>query len=177
MRATIPPSCSPASRAASRSGVSTVPPAPCVGMSRNRAVALSPSSWARASPPSVMISTGFIVACVSDRGSGAVSGELNVEELLEELAGVALLDAGDVLGRAAGDDQAAACAAFWAEVDDPVGGLDDVEVVLDDDDGVAGLDQAGQHAQELADVVEVQAGGGLVQDVDWPAGGAGLPVG
>ena len=36
-----------------------------------------------------------------------------------------------------GDDQAAARAALGAQVDDPVGGLDDVQVVLDDDDGVA----------------------------------------
>ena len=36
---------------------------------------------------------------------------------------------------------AAAGAAFGAHVDDPVGGLDDVQVVLDDGDGVAGCAQ------------------------------------
>jgi len=35
------------------------------------------------------------------------------------------------------DDAAAAFAAFGAQVDDPVGLLDYVEVVLDDEDGVA----------------------------------------
>ena len=45
--------------------------------------------------------------------------------------------AGDGLGRALGDDAAAALAALGAQVNDPVGGLDDVEVVLDDDQGVA----------------------------------------
>ena len=53
-----------------------------------------------------------------------------------------------------------------------VGGLDDVEVVLDDDHGVAGVHQAVEHAQQLADVLEVQAGGGLVEDVEGAAGGA-----
>src|SRR5437764_1182780 len=57
-----------------------------------------------------------------------------------------------------------------AQVDDPVGRLDDVEVVLDHDDGVAQVHQALQHLQQLADVVEVQAGGRLVEDVDGPAG-------
>jgi hypothetical protein len=60
---------------------------------------------------------------------------------------------------------AAAGAAFGAQVDQPVGGLDHVQVVLDHDDGVAGVAQLVQHLQQQPDVVEVQAGGGLVQDV------------
>jgi hypothetical protein len=36
-----------------------------------------------------------------------------------------------------GDDAAAIFAAFGTEVEDPVGVADDVEVVLNDDDGVA----------------------------------------
>ena len=47
-----------------------------------------------------------------------------------------------------------------------VGGLDDVEVVLDDDHGVAGIDQALEHAEQPPDVLEVQAGGRLVEDVE-----------
>ncbi len=58
------------------------------------------------------------------------------------------------------------------EVDHPVGGLDDVEVVLDHDHGVAGVDQAVEHFEQLADVLEVEAGGGLVEDVEGLAGGA-----
>ena len=59
-----------------------------------------------------------------------------------------------------------------AQVDEAVGGLDDVEVVLDDDDGVAGVGQAVEHAEEPVDVLEVQAGGRLVEDVERLAGGA-----
>ena len=40
------------------------------------------------------------------------------------------------------DERAAAAAALGAEVDDPVGGLDDVEVVLDHQHGVALVDEA-----------------------------------
>ena len=54
------------------------------------------------------------------------------ENAREEAAGVGLRVAGDLLGRAGGDDFAALVAAFGAEVDQPVGGLDDVEIVLDD---------------------------------------------
>ena len=38
--------------------------------------------------------------------------------------------------------------------------------MLDDDDGVAGVTQLVQHLQQQSDVVEVQPGGGLVQDVE-----------
>src|SRR5690606_36338033 len=85
-------------------------------------------------------------------------------------AGVAVGVGGDVLGGAFGDQLATAAAALGAHVEHPVGGLDDVEVVLDDDDGVAGVDDALQDAQQLADVLEVQARGRLVQDVDRATG-------
>ena len=53
---------------------------------------------------------------------------------------------------------------------DPVGGLDDVEVVLDHDHRVAVVAQPVQHAQQQVDVVEMQARGGLVEDVERAAG-------
>ena len=60
-------------------------------------------------------------------------------------AGVGAFVRGDLLGGAGGDDFAASVAApeliSGAEVDDPVGGLDDVELVFDDDDGVAAVAQ------------------------------------
>src|ERR1700729_6725 len=110
-------------------------------------------------------------------GARAGRAALAGQQRAEVLAGVAGFDGGDVFGGAGGDDVAAAGAAVGAEVDDVVGGLDDVEVVLDDDDGVAAVDEPAQDAQEFADVFEVQPGGGLVQDVDGPAGGAALQFG
>src|SRR5262245_9286522 len=83
--------------------------------------------------------------------------ELLGQEGLQELARVALLVFRYVLRGAGGDDGAAAGAALGAHVDEPVGRLDDVEVVLDDQDRVARLDQPRQDAEELADVLEVQA--------------------
>ena len=67
---------------------------------------------------------------------------------------------------------AAAGAAVGAEIEHPVGSLDDFEIMLDHDHGVAGLDQAMQHFEQLAHVLEMQAGGRLVEDVERPAGSA-----
>ena len=43
--------------------------------------------------------------------------------------------------------------------------LDDVEIVFDDDDGIAAIAQAMQYAEQLFDVMEVQAGRRLVEDI------------
>ena len=59
-------------------------------------------------------------------------------------------------------------AAFGTEIDDPVGDLDHVEVVLDDHQRVAGFEQLAERGEQLGDVVEVQAGGRLVEDVEQP---------
>src|SRR5262245_46751956 len=91
---------------------------------------------------------------------------------LEELPGITALLAHQVLRRPCGDDLAAAVAAFGAEVDDPVGGLDHLEIVLDHHHGVAALNELVQHIEELGDVVEMQPGGGLVENIERAAGRA-----
>jgi hypothetical protein len=60
---------------------------------------------------------------------------------------------------------AAGVAAFGAQVDDPVGLGDHVQVVLDHHHAVAAVHQAVQHADELFHIGHVQAHGGLVQHV------------
>src|ERR1700731_216965 len=114
------------------------------------------------------------VECPTSTAAGAHRGvgSGQVEERREVAAGVALGGLGDVLGGSFGDDPPAAVAAFGSEVDDPVGALDDIEVVLDDQHGVAGVDEAGEHPEEAPHILEVQPGGGLVEDVDGAAGGA-----
>ena len=68
------------------------------------------------------------------------------------------------LRRAGIGDVPAVLAALGAEVDDPVGGFDDLHVVLDDDDAVALVDEGVDGGQQLLDVVEMQAGRGFVKD-------------
>jgi len=84
----------------------------------------------------------------------------------EVLAGVALFDAGDFLGGAGGDQATAAGAAFGSQIDHPIGGLDDLQVVLDDDHGVAQLHQSVQEAQQFADVIEMETRRRLVQQIE-----------
>ena len=79
--------------------------------------------------------------------------------------GVARRVDGDLLGRPRDDDPPAPRATLGAEVDHVVGGLDDVEVVLDDDHGVALVDETVQHVEEPPDVLEVQPRRRLVEDV------------
>ncbi len=71
---------------------------------------------------------------------------------------------------ARGHDLPPGGARLGAEVDHPVGRLDHLQVVLDDDDRVAQVGQAVDDVEELADVVQVQPGGRLVEDVEGPAG-------
>ncbi len=65
--------------------------------------------------------------------------------------------------RAAAHHLAAGIAPFGPEVDDPVGGADDIEVVFDDDQRVAGGNQFPECPQQFAHVVKMQAGRGLVE--------------
>ena len=53
-----------------------------------------------------------------------------------------------------------------AQVDDPVGALDQVEVVLDKYDGVAGVRQAVQHPEQIRAVLERQARSRLVENIE-----------
>src|SRR5581483_880316 len=96
---------------------------------------------------------------------------LGLQEGRQELAGVTLGCLGHLLRRALHHDRAATVATLGAQVDDPVGGLDHVEVVLDHQHSVALIDQAAKDRQEFPDVFEVKTGGGLVEDVDGVAGG------
>ena len=124
---------------------------------------------ARASAPSAPLTAATLAR--RRRGArrlclaGAAAG---VEQLGEELPGVRGGLGRDLLGRAGGDRHAALLAALRAQVDDPVGALDDVEVVLDHDHAVARVDEPLEHLQQALDVGEVQAGGRLVEDVEGP---------
>ena len=75
--------------------------------------------------------------------------------------------------RARGDDLAAVLAAFGTQIDDPVGGADHIEVVLDDQQRMAGLEQQAEGAHQARDVLEMQSGGGLIEQQQLAlAGGA-----
>src|SRR5207245_357122 len=78
--------------------------------------------------------------------------------------------AGHLFWRAFSDNPPAGLASLRPQVNDPVRLFHDVEMMLDDDDGVAQACQANEHLHELLDVVKVQAGRRLVQDVNRASG-------
>ena len=104
------------------------------------------------------------------RGAGVRDGEGGGEGgsqcgliFAQRLAGVRGRVRRDLRRRSCRDDPAAGVAALGAEVDDPVGGANDVKVVLDDDKRVARGEQLAKGTQQPGDIVEVEAGGGLVE--------------
>ena len=71
-------------------------------------------------------------------------------------------------GRAAVEDLASELARGGAHVDDPVGGANDVEIVLDDEERVAALPEPSERGEERLGVGRVEPRGGLVEHVDDP---------
>ena len=67
------------------------------------------------------------------------AGPLPRQYRREEATGVGARVGRHLFGGAGGHDLAAAITTLGAEVYDPVGGLDDIEVMFDDDDRVAAL--------------------------------------
>jgi hypothetical protein len=56
--------------------------------------------------------------------------------------------------------------AAGTELDEVVGGGDDIRVMLDDEDGVTGVAEAEDGFQEFFDIAEVEAGSGFVEEVE-----------
>jgi hypothetical protein len=113
-----------------------------------------------------MAPAGFL----GERDVGQRHQRLAPQDSIQVLPGGRAPGRGDLLRRALGDDPPAAVATLRSEVDDPVGGLDDVEVVFDDQHGVAAIDEPMEDLEELLDVREMQAGGRLVEHVQCSAG-------
>ncbi len=67
--------------------------------------------------------------------------------------------------------------ALGAEVNDPIGFGHQLQIVLDDDDGVARIHQALQHLDQPRDVRHVQANGRLLQQEEARSGGRSRPAG
>jgi hypothetical protein len=88
------------------------------------------------------------------------------EEGLEERGGAAGFGGGDLFRGTGGDDGAAVCAGFRADVDDGVGFGHDIEIVFDDDDRVAVVDETVEDLEETGDVGGVEADGGFLDEVE-----------
>ncbi len=70
-----------------------------------------------------------------------------------------------IFRRTGRDNLAAAVAAFRTEVNDPVSGFHDIEIVFDNDDCVAAIAEPVQDPEQILDFVVVQDGRRLFQDL------------
>ena len=66
-----------------------------------------------------------------------------------------------------GRDLATVIAGFGSEIDHPVSAFDDFEIVLDDNDAVAALNQTLENFHQHRDVVEVQTSCRFVEDEEF----------
>ena len=89
---------------------------------------------------------------------------LHIELFLEEACGVAVLAQSHLFGLAATEELPASCSTFRSQVYHMVGTLDDIHIVLDDDKRMPALDECVKGIQQASYVVEMKAGGRLVED-------------
>ena len=93
----------------------------------------------------------------------AFLGDRHFEFWFQVLAGVGGGFRGDGFRRALRDNAPALIAAFGSEIDDPIGGFDNVQIVFDHHHRIAMVTQAVEHLQQLIHVVKMQARGGFIQ--------------
>src|SRR5579884_4016348 len=101
---------------------------------------------------------------------------ISVEYVGQKFARVGLGISADRFRCTRSHDVAAALATFRPEVNHPIGGLDDLEIMFDHQNRATRVDEAAEGRKQLADVVEVQPGGGLVEDVQHPVPSLALAV-
>ena len=83
----------------------------------------------------------------------------------EILSRIGLFAGCHLLGSSLCDDSTAAVAALGSQINNMIGNLDDVEVVLNDQNGITLIRQPLEHIYELVDVCCVKSRCWLVKDV------------
>src|SRR5690606_36004952 len=84
---------------------------------------------------------------------------------LQKLSGVALCVAGHFLGRTHRNDSTSASPAFRTEINNVVGCLDDVHIVLNNQNGITLIHQFLKHVKQMGYILKVKTRGRLVKDV------------
>jgi hypothetical protein len=83
----------------------------------------------------------------------------------KRVACVGLFIAGNLFRRALGNDATTALAALGTKIDDPIRLLNHVQVVFDDQNSVAEIDQTLQDVEKFEHIVKMKAGRRLIEDV------------
>src|ERR1700693_2405328 len=88
-----------------------------------------------------------------------------VEAARQDLAGVGFFNSRYLFRWALGNDASPFFTTFGSEIDDPIRLFDDVKVVLNDQDGVAQCHKTIENIEKFFNVVEMQAGCRLVENI------------
>ncbi len=90
---------------------------------------------------------------------------LSICDYLQVFRGRTLLTLLQIL-RGARKDQFSTCiTAVGTKFDDPIGMIDDVGVVFHDQYGIPFVYERIKHIEEFADILEVESGRGLIEDI------------
>src|SRR5690348_1808418 len=92
------------------------------------------------------------------------------QDCAQVVVGEALFIRDDFFGRTFSNDLPTPIAALRPEVDAPVGWFDHIQIMLDDYYCVAMVAQPVQYFQKQIDILEMESGGGLVEDIERAAG-------
>ncbi len=103
--------------------------------------------------------------------SDAVLVVSKVDIFLQVLASIGLGHAADHFGGALSHDLPAGIASLGSKVDDPVGNLDNIQVVFNNHHSVTSIHQPLQDIDQLVDIGGMQTDRRLVQDIDGLPGG------
>src|SRR5699024_9987228 len=79
---------------------------------------------------------------------------------------MAFVHFGNLFGRAGTNNLSAGKAAFRTNVNNMVSAFNDIQVVFDDDDRMAAVDQLFDRIQQLGDILEMQSGSGLIEETE-----------
>ena len=82
----------------------------------------------------------------------------------KEASGVAFVATGYFFGGAGNNNIAAVLSAFGSQIDDVVGALDYIEIMLDNDNRVPVADELVKRLHQRVDVVEMETGSRLIKD-------------
>ena len=72
---------------------------------------------------------------------------------------------GYIFGAALGNNHAAAVTTLRSHVNNPVSRFNDFQIMLDHHNRIALINQLMQHFHEFGNIVEMQAGRGLIQNI------------
>ena len=104
---------------------------------------------------------------VGDFNYSLLSPSYSLFEILSQVfCSVALFVFGDIGRSTFGNHPATLFSTLGTEVDNVVGNLDDIEVVLDDDNRIALVYQLVKYFDKAADILEMEARSRLVENIE-----------